>query len=251
MATVRVAILDPSGNKRTHAEVPENVESQRLVTALVNRMGLPQVGQDGRPIRYRLNYTREGQETELNPAETLADAGIQNDAVLRLYTDMQAVPINVERIYTLLEELSSQIRGVGSEQTVQTIRQEIEDGIALIAARITIPDAIPIIIHDREKEPIPMVRADRLHIIEEYRAEQNKWFSIAWALIGAAFGVIVNWATSETMAISSASVVVIITFGVIGGLAWLSARQFQKRAERYKHIVLYGSEDAGELSEAK
>ena len=90
MANVRVAILDPSGSKKTHAEVPNNVATQRLVSALVNRMGLPQVGQNGRPISYRLNYTRDGQETELSPDQTLADAGVEDDDVLRLYADMQA-----------------------------------------------------------------------------------------------------------------------------------------------------------------
>jgi hypothetical protein len=90
MATIRVAILDPSGAKKTHAEVPDNVETQRLVKAMVNRMGLPQVGTNGRPISYRLTYNRENQETELRPEETLADAGVQNDDVLRLYADMQA-----------------------------------------------------------------------------------------------------------------------------------------------------------------
>ncbi len=90
MATVRVAILDPSGAKKTRAEVPDNVETQRLVKALVDRMGLPQIGQNGRPISYRLTYTRDGQETELSPNETLADASIRDDDVLRLYADMQA-----------------------------------------------------------------------------------------------------------------------------------------------------------------
>lgn len=90
MAIRRVAILDPTGSKKTRVEVPDDVESQRLVKALVNRMGLPQIGQNGRPISYRLNYTRDGQETELNPNETLADASIQDDDVLRLYADMQA-----------------------------------------------------------------------------------------------------------------------------------------------------------------
>ena len=227
------------------------METERLVKALVNRVGLPQIGQDGGPISYRLTYTRDGQETELNPNETFTDASIQDDDLLHLYADMQAVPTDLERIYTLLEELSSQIRGAGSEETVETILQEIEDEIEPLAIPIVIPNAIPIVIHDREKEPIPMVRADRLHIIEEYRDEQNKWLSIAWAFIGAALGVIVNWATSETLAISRASVIVIIAFGIIGGLSWLSARQFQKRAERYKHIVLYDSEENEDLSEAR
>jgi hypothetical protein len=217
-----------------------------LGKAIVNRLGLPKLRTNGSPSIYRLVYYRENQETELRPNETLADAGVQNDDVLRLFADMQAggrvdtgvvpdqgIQPDVQRIYALLEELKSQANyKPGTDRTVERIRQEIENNIE--------PLSIPIIISEQEREPIPTVRADRLHVIEEYRDEEDKWYSIAWAFIGAAFGVIVNWATSETGTLAHASVIVLVAFGILGGLAWLSARQFQKRAEQYKHIVLYG-----------
>ncbi len=88
--TRRVVIVDPSGSKKTTVEVPDNVEASRLTGALVKRMGLPEIGQNGRPVSYRLTCTREGEENEINPDQTFEDAGIENDDVLRLYADMQA-----------------------------------------------------------------------------------------------------------------------------------------------------------------
>jgi hypothetical protein len=89
MANIRVSILHPNGAQKTTAEIPDNVVAQRLVKALVDRMGLPQTGQNGRPISYRLTYTRDSQENELNPEETLGQAGVQNEDMLRLYAQME------------------------------------------------------------------------------------------------------------------------------------------------------------------
>jgi hypothetical protein len=91
---VRVTIVHPNGSTKTTVEVPQNVPVQRLVQALVPRIGLPAVNQDGRPVAYRLvrQNNREGdeEEQEINPTTTLADSRVQNDNVLRLYADMQA-----------------------------------------------------------------------------------------------------------------------------------------------------------------
>lgn len=90
MAQVRVSILDPSSTKKTQVEVPDGVPSQRLVNALVTRMGLPVNDQAGRPMTYRLGYSRNGVDSEVLPEQTLGQAGIQNDDTLRLYANMQA-----------------------------------------------------------------------------------------------------------------------------------------------------------------
>lgn len=90
MAMIRVAILDPSGAKKTTVEIPDNVAVERLVGALVPRMNLPTQDESGRPITYRLATSRDGQETQLAPDETLAGAQVQANDVLRLYAEMQA-----------------------------------------------------------------------------------------------------------------------------------------------------------------
>jgi WXG100 protein secretion system (Wss), protein YukD len=90
MAQTRVVIMDPSGGKKTTVEVPNNVPAQRLTQALVTRMGLPAVDQAGRPISYRIGRTGNGEDSELNPDQTLAEAGVRDNDVLRLYASMQA-----------------------------------------------------------------------------------------------------------------------------------------------------------------
>jgi len=90
MANVRVSIVHPTGTQKTTVEVPGHVASQRLIKALVGRMGLPLTGENNRPLNYRLTYTREGQEEAVGPDETLDQVGVQNDDVLRLYAEPEA-----------------------------------------------------------------------------------------------------------------------------------------------------------------
>ncbi len=90
MAQLRVSILDPSGSKKTQAEVPDNVSAHRLIQALATRMNLPALDQSGRPVSYRLTLNRDGEEVVLEEDQTLADVKVQDDDALRLYADMQA-----------------------------------------------------------------------------------------------------------------------------------------------------------------
>jgi len=90
MAMVRVSILDPSGSKKTQAEVPDNVSAERLIGALVPRLALPSQDEAGRPITYRLAYGKAGESWPLDLSSTLAEAKVSNDDVLRLYAEMQA-----------------------------------------------------------------------------------------------------------------------------------------------------------------
>jgi hypothetical protein len=53
-------------------------------------MGLPSTDPGGQPISYRLGYSRNGDDQEVRPEQTLAQAGIQDNDTLRLYANMQA-----------------------------------------------------------------------------------------------------------------------------------------------------------------
>ncbi len=94
MAQTRVIIVGPSGTNKTTVEVPDNVQTSRLMGALLKRMGLPETRQNGgHTVLYRLFCTKEGEEREINPDQTFEEAGIENDDVLRLYAVMQAGPV--------------------------------------------------------------------------------------------------------------------------------------------------------------
>lgn len=253
MAKIYVEILDPSRTKRTRAELPDNIEGERLIPALIQRLALPQIALDGRPINYQLGFKINDQEEKFDPKQTFASAGIANNSIIYLYPEIvdsvipdiannitpkeQPNQSDLQKIYELLQGVRAQIKETGLASTVKNI----EDIQEQLKNKVE-PYTIPIIIHEKEKEPILMVRADRLHIIEEYRDEQNKWFSIAWAFIGAALGVGINWITATPLQISTISVITFIIFCIVAILAMLTANNFQKRVERYKHIIIYESD---------
>ncbi len=87
MASMRVAILDHTGSKKTHVELPDNVPMERLLPALASRMQLP-LQQGGNPIIYKLDHRRIGRR--LDDRDTLRSAGVQPDDVLTLLPEVTA-----------------------------------------------------------------------------------------------------------------------------------------------------------------
>ena len=87
MAQIRIAILDHTGGKKTIVELPDDVRLEDLVPALVNSMQLP-TQQGGNPITYRLDNPDTGER--LRDEETLAEAGVETDAVLSLLPEVTA-----------------------------------------------------------------------------------------------------------------------------------------------------------------
>jgi proteasome lid subunit RPN8/RPN11 len=88
MAQLQLTILDPIGVRKTLVEVPDDVATQRMIKALVNRMGLPPIDAHGQPISYRLLFSQNGSDVQLQPEQTFAEAGIRNNDLLRLQTEM-------------------------------------------------------------------------------------------------------------------------------------------------------------------
>lgn len=87
MTSLRVSIVDHTDSTKTTAEMPDDVPMNRLIPALVTKMGLPSQ-QAGRPIVYRLDYRRTGRR--LGDHETLRSAGVQTDDVLTLLPELTA-----------------------------------------------------------------------------------------------------------------------------------------------------------------
>jgi uncharacterized ubiquitin-like protein YukD len=87
VARARVTMLDHVRGTKTQVEVPDNVPMNRLIPALVSRLGLP-TEQDGQPVTYRLDNRDSGQR--IGDEQTLADAGVQEGAVLALFPEVTA-----------------------------------------------------------------------------------------------------------------------------------------------------------------
>ena len=81
-------IIDATGNKSEAVSVPDNVPSGRIVGKMVDIMGLPRVGPDGRPLSYKFHHKQTGRQ--LDDHSTLAESGVNENDVLRLVAEVTA-----------------------------------------------------------------------------------------------------------------------------------------------------------------
>jgi hypothetical protein len=85
---MEITIVDAAGNRSESVSAPESVPSGRITAKLVELMGLPAVGPEGRPLAYKLHHKRSG--SQLGEQVSLADAGVQDGDVLRLVAEITA-----------------------------------------------------------------------------------------------------------------------------------------------------------------
>lgn len=83
-----LTVVDATGNKTEEVTVPENVAAGRIVGKLVTLLELPTVGPDGQPLSYKFHHKQTGRQ--VNDNETLADAGVNDNDVLRLVAEITA-----------------------------------------------------------------------------------------------------------------------------------------------------------------
>jgi hypothetical protein len=83
-----LTVVDATGNKTEEVTVPDNVAAGRIVGKLVEMLQLPATGPDGQPLSYKFHHKQSGRQ--INDNETLADAGVKDDDVLRLVAEITA-----------------------------------------------------------------------------------------------------------------------------------------------------------------
>jgi hypothetical protein len=83
-----LTIIDATGNKTEEVSVPETVAAGRIVGKLVDLLQLPVTGPDGQPLSYKFHHKQSGRQIDDN--ETLADAGVNENDVLRLVAEITA-----------------------------------------------------------------------------------------------------------------------------------------------------------------
>lgn len=88
MATIRIKILDVSGNRSRKAEVPDDIPVNRIIVLLVEKMNLPLNSPDGQIMSYKLHHRRTGRQ--LLDDQTLVDASVLNGDELRLQPEITA-----------------------------------------------------------------------------------------------------------------------------------------------------------------
>jgi len=83
-----LTIVDATGNKTEEVTVPGDVATGRIVGKLVELLQLPVTGPDGQPLSYKFHHKQSGRQ--INDNETLADAGVAENDVLRLVAEITA-----------------------------------------------------------------------------------------------------------------------------------------------------------------
>lgn len=83
-----LTVVDATGNKTEEVTVPDHIAAGRIVGKLVQLLQLPSVGPDGQPLSYKFHHKQSGRQIGDN--ETLADAGVAENDVLRLVAEITA-----------------------------------------------------------------------------------------------------------------------------------------------------------------
>ncbi|HPS64982.1 MAG TPA: EsaB/YukD family protein [Ignavibacteria bacterium] len=88
MDKINVTIIDATGNKQQEAMLPDNASVKRILEALLPKMKMPLTGPDGEPLSYKFHHKASGKQ--LSDSQTLAEAGVKEGDVLRLFPEITA-----------------------------------------------------------------------------------------------------------------------------------------------------------------
>lgn len=83
-----LTVVDATGNKTEEVSVPDTVAAGRIVGKLVQLLQLPSAGPDGHPLSYKFHHKQSGRQ--IADDETLAEAGVSDNDVLRLVAEITA-----------------------------------------------------------------------------------------------------------------------------------------------------------------
>lgn len=88
MAKLNVTIIDATGNKQQEALLPDNASIKKIMEVLLPKMKMPLTGPDGDPLSYKFHHKASGKQ--LTETQTLAEAGVKDGDVLRLFPEITA-----------------------------------------------------------------------------------------------------------------------------------------------------------------
>lgn len=88
MAMITVDVLDSTGNRRDPVSLPDDAPVNRILVMVVEKLGYPtRHPNDNRLLVYKFHHLTAGQ---LRDNQTLAEAGVHDGDVLRLFGEMIA-----------------------------------------------------------------------------------------------------------------------------------------------------------------
>ncbi len=83
-----LTVSDATGTKSQEVTVPADAEVIRVVSRVVQAMGLPVMGPDGQPLSYKFHHRASGRQLRDN--DSLAVSGVSNGDQLRLVAEITA-----------------------------------------------------------------------------------------------------------------------------------------------------------------
>lgn len=230
---IRITFVDLTGTKHADITLRPTLTAGDVIQKLINYNFLANL-ENG--VEYALQIKGSSKTIQLN--ESLEAAGVQDGDILVAgsLTRGGGVKTDLPDDIALkqLEDLSGKI--ASGDRIDKDDIEKLKHQIARMEQYLTPP--IPLIIPEPQDLAVRLVRADLLNTMEDYRSDENKWYSTAWAFIGAILGVIVNWLTEQPISITTPAVVIIVVFGIVALLSWVSARNYGKRAEKLKADML-------------
>ncbi len=88
MENVNLEVWDATGNKRLDVEVPGDVEVERILLVLAEKLHLPKHSPDGELMSYKFHHRRLGKQ--LRDDQSLNQQGVVDGDVVRIQPEITA-----------------------------------------------------------------------------------------------------------------------------------------------------------------
>lgn len=88
VADINLEIWDATGNKKLSVQVPDDVEVERILLVLTEKLHLPRHAPDGQLMSYKLHHRRLSKQ--LLDDQTLAGQSVAEGDVLRIQPEITA-----------------------------------------------------------------------------------------------------------------------------------------------------------------
>ena len=88
MENLNIEVWDATGNKRLPVEVPSDVDVERILLVLAEKLHLPKHSPDGELMSYKFHHRRLG--VQLRDDQSLAQQGVENGDVVRIQPEITA-----------------------------------------------------------------------------------------------------------------------------------------------------------------
>ena len=147
-------------------------------------------------------------------------------------TEKRLLASQTEQLTDLADEISESEVPEEAKQKVQRIR-DLARTVREVANALSVPIRFPLE-DDMAIYLVPRAMLDRLL---EYQADENLWWALFGAFLGAVSGIAVNWLTADRPARTSGSIIAFLVFILVSGVFGLMVFQTRRRAKRVKEAM--------------